>query len=219
MAAMMAAMMAAPQQQTCATREFNYCAGVNARFSCRYNLANSNEDGPGLHHFLDKIELLSASDFVWWWMLLQRGGINTCFQLLVQACLAGSRQECNLSGQNRGKGQRPRQHRADPRKATAKLLVRGRLRWLTEAEMDEVSTQRRPKGILKEQHQRPTSRRPVRPKQPHQDPLRKWSQSGPKQSLEQLVCGRTVIRPQSIPTTRCTLSLKFELNSCLLGCG
>ncbi|XP_042264362.1 uncharacterized protein LOC121895364 isoform X4 [Thunnus maccoyii] len=120
MAAMMAAMMAAPQQQTCATREFNYCAGVNARFSCRYNLANSNEDGPGLHHFLDKIELLSASDFVWWWMLLQRGGINTCFQLLVQACLAGSRQECNLSGQNRGKGQRPRQHRADPRKATAK---------------------------------------------------------------------------------------------------
>ncbi|XP_042264364.1 uncharacterized protein LOC121895364 isoform X5 [Thunnus maccoyii] len=140
-------------------------------------------------------------------------------QLLVQACLAGSRQECNLSGQNRGKGQRPRQHRADPRKATAKLLVRGRLRWLTEAEMDEVSTQRRPKGILKEQHQRPTSRRPVRPKQPHQDPLRKWSQSGPKQSLEQLVCGRTVIRPQSIPTTRCTLSLKFELNSCLLGCG
>lgn len=42
------------------------------------------------------------------------------------------------------------------------LLVRGRHRWLTEAEMDEVSAQCRPNGILKEQHQRPTSRRPVR---------------------------------------------------------
>lgn len=41
------------------------------------------------------------------------------------------------------------------------LLVRGRLRWLTEAEMDEVSAQRRPNGILAEQHQRPTSRRRV----------------------------------------------------------
>lgn len=41
------------------------------------------------------------------------------------------------------------------------LLVRGRLRWLTEPEMDEVSAQRWPNGILTEQHQWPTSRRPV----------------------------------------------------------
>lgn len=41
------------------------------------------------------------------------------------------------------------------------LLVRGRLRWLTESEMDEVSAQRWPNGILTEQHQWPTPRRPV----------------------------------------------------------
>ncbi|GLD45682.1 uncharacterized protein AKAME5_000015700 [Lates japonicus] len=37
-----------------------------------------------------------------------------------------------------------------PSTQLAKLLVRARLRWLTEAEMDEVSAQRRPNGILKE---------------------------------------------------------------------
>lgn len=41
------------------------------------------------------------------------------------------------------------------------LLVRGRLRWLTEAEMDEVSAYRRPNSILKEQHQQPTYCRSV----------------------------------------------------------
>lgn len=41
------------------------------------------------------------------------------------------------------------------------LLVKGKLWWLMEPEMDEVSAQRWPSGILTEQHQWPTSCWPV----------------------------------------------------------